>query len=446
MGRLNYAYNSKYLADFSFGWQASEQISDKNRYVFFPAVSLGWILSEESFLRDNNAINFLKLRASHGLTGNDAAISYYQKLSFFESVGTGYLVGTNLASYGGFREGVLGNPDILPEKSRKSNLGFDVAFLRKLSLSGDAFFEETTGIITTLNNVPDILGTRLVPTGNAGIVENKGFELDLGYGSLEKSFKYRVSGNVAYAKNKIIDMQEQEYPFPHNYRTGNPVGARFGLEWTGYFNDATEIASSPIQTYGPVSPGDLKYRDITNDGQIDIDDIAMIGKSWMPELSYGANIFLSFKGFDFNALVQGIANSDIFLSNYAYYDFYPNAAGNLMEHHLGRWAYDPDLGIDTRETATYPRLSLMGDNTNNKAVNSTFWLKDASYLRLKSIELGYSIPENALKFIGLTTLRVFASAYNVFTLDNIEIIDPEMGNSAVYPIQKMINFGINAQF
>lgn len=447
MGRLNYAYNGRYLADLSFGYQASEQTSDNKRYILFPALSLGWILTEEDFLSNNQGINFLKVRASHGLTGNDAAISYYQKLSFYESVGTGYLVGTSLAPYGGFREGVLGNPDIMPEISRKSNLGFDAAFLNsKLSLSADLFFEKTTGIITTLNNVPAIIGTRLTPTGNAGIVDNKGFEIELGFGEREKEFKYGLSGNLAYARSKIIDMQEQEYPFAHNYRTGHPVGSRFGLESLGFYYDEDEIAASPVQTYGPVTPGDLRYKDLTDDNIIDIDDITKIGKSWMPEFTYGANLFFSFMGFDFNALLQGIANTDMLLSNYAYYDFYPNAAGKLMEHHLERWAYYPALDIDTRETANYPRLSLSGDNTNNKSPNSTFWLKDASYLRLKSVELGFSIPEKALRFIGLAKLRVFTSAYNVFTFDNIEVIDPEMGNSAAYPIQRMINFGLNAQF
>lgn len=241
-------------------------------------------------------------------------------------------------------------------------------------------------------------------------------------------------------------MQEQEYPFLHNYRTGHPVGSRFGLEYIGYFADNADIAASPLQTYGAVAPGDLKYRDLTGDNIIDIDDIHKIGKSWMPEITYGANLFLSFKGFDFNALIQGIANADIFLRNYAYFEFYPNVGGKVMEHHLGRWAYYPELGIDTRETASYPRLSLQGDNTNNKSPNSTFWLRDAAYLRLKSVELGYSIPDKALKYIGLSNLRVFTTAYNVLTFDNIKVVDPEMGNSAVYPIQRMINFGINAQF
>jgi hypothetical protein len=335
----------------------------------------------------------------------------------------------------------------MPEKSEKTNLGIDAAFFGSvLTLSADVFYEKTTGIITTLNNIPSIIGTRLTPTGNAGSVENKGFEVELGIGSSDKAFKYMISGNFCYAKNKIIDMQEQEYPFYHNYRTGQPVGSRYGLEWDGFFYDDSDIASSPVQTYGPVTPGDLKYKDITNDDIVDIDDIVKIGKSWMPEKTYGANLFLSYKGFDFNALFQGIASADILLNNFAYYDFYPNASGSLMEHHLDRWAYYPELEIDTRETATYPRLSLSGDNTNNKTPNSTFWLRDASYLRLKSIEIGYSIPGNALKYIGLSNLRIFASAYNIFTLDDIKVIDPEMGSSAVYPVQKMVNFGINAQF
>ena len=162
--------------------------------------------------------------------------------------------------------------------------------------------------------------------------------------------------------------------------------------------------------------------------------------------SFGATFNLSYKGIDFSALVEGATQAEKFLTNYAFYDFYPNGTGNLMDHHLNRWAYYPDLGVDTRATATYPRLSLQGENSNNKQPNSTFWLKDASYLRVKSVELGYSLPEQLLQTIALTQLRVYATVYNAFTFDKIEVIDPEVGNGAVFPIQRMINFGINLQF
>ncbi len=448
MGRINYMYNNRYLVKFSFGYQGSEQISDNRRYVLFPAVSAGWILTEEPFLKNkSNFINFLKIRASHGLTGNDSYIGYFQKLSFFEKAGS-YLIGDNLSSYGGYQEGILGNPDITCEKTRKTNIGLNGTFFNNhISFSGDVFYEKTTGIIVALNTVPRILGTVNIPTGNAGIVENKGFELHLAYNDNIGDFNYGASGNFSFARNKIIDMQEQDYPFPFNYRTGHPIGSQFGLQSLGFFSDNADINTSPVQTYGNVRPGDLKYLDLTGNGKIDIDDISYIGKSWMPEMVYGLNLELSYKGFDLNALFEGIGSVAKKLSGSVFWEFYPNGLGKVMKHHLDRWAYYPESGIDTRTSAKYPRLSLEGDNTNNKAPNSDFWLKDASYLRFKSLELGYTFPERIVKYLQLSKLRIFTSGYNLFTFDKIKVIDPESpGDGIAYPIQRIINIGVTAQF
>jgi hypothetical protein len=368
-------------------------------------------------------------------------------MSFYEKAGS-YLIGDNLRSYGGYREGVFGDPDITAEKSRKTNFGLDSRFFNdKLSFSGDIFFEETSGIILGLNDVPGILGARDMPRTNVGVVENKGFELQLGYHEQINDFSYGIQGNLSYAKSKVIDMQEQEYPFAHNYHTGYPVDAKFGYQSMGFFYDETDITNSPVQTFGPVKPGDLKYKDVTGNNIIDIDDIAYIGKSWMPEFLYGATLNMAYKGFDFSALIEGIANAEKYIDNYVYWEFTPNGTGKVMEHHLDRWAYYPDLGIDTRETAAYPRLSLTGDETNNKAPNSDFWLKDASYTRLKSVELGYSLPKKTVNYLRLSKLRIFATGYNLLTFDKIKVIDPEApGGGNSYPIQRIVNFGINAQF
>lgn len=448
MGRANYIYNNRYIAQLTFGYQGSEQISDNHRFVLFPAVSAGWILSEESFLKDNvSFINFLKIRASHGLTGNDSNISYFQKLSYFEKSGN-YLIGDNLASYPQYREGVMGNPDITSEKTRKTDIGIDGTFFNNhLSLTTDVFYEKTTGIIVDLNRIPTMLGALDIPVGNAGVVENKGFEIQLEYRNTSGDFSYAATGNFSMARNKIIDQQEQDHEYSFNYATGYPVGSQFGLFSLGFFNDDAEIAASPVQTYGVVRPGDLKYKDLTNDNLIDINDISYIGKSWMPEMVYGVTLDFAYKGFDFNALIEGIGNVGKKLSGSAYWEFNPNGLGKVMEHHLDRWAYYPEFGIDTRSTATYPRLSLEGNSTNNRAPNSTFWLKDASYLRFKSAELGYSFSKNVIRYLQLSKLRIYASGYNLFTFDKIKVIDPESsGNGISYPIQRIVNVGITAQF
>lgn len=451
MGRANYSFNNRYLLQVSFGYQGSEQISDDQRYVLFPAVSAGWILWDDSFgdntSPENSGVNFLKVRGSHGLTGNDSNIGYFQKLSFFEKAGS-YLTGDNLTNIGGYREGVLGVPSITSEITEKSDLGLDATFFNNhFNVSADVFFEKTTGIILDMNTIPRMLGTANIPTGNVGIVENKGYELHVAYNNHIGDLRYGASGNFSFAKNKIIDMQEQDFPYSFNYRTGYPIGSQFGLQSDGFFRDEADIAASPVHTYGIVRPGDLKYKDLTNDNKIDIDDISYIGQSWMPEMVYGVTIDFAYKGFDFSALIEGIGNVDKKLSGSVYWEFDPDGLGKVMEHHQNRWSYYPDLGIDTRSTATYPRLSLDGDNTNNKNPNSDFWLKDASYVRLKALELGYSLPAGALKFMHLSKLRIFASGYNLFTFDKIEVIDPEStGNGIAYPLQRIANVGISVQF
>lgn len=444
LGRANYIFNERCITQFSFAYQGSEQISDNHRFEFFPAVSVGYNIVKS---RLNSNINYLKIRGSHGLTGNDSNIDYYQKMSFFEKTGS-YLIGDKLSSYPNYREGALGNPDIVSEKTRKSDIGVDGNFFNNhLTLTLDAFYEKTTGIIVDLSTIPSLLGALTIPTGNAGAVENKGFEVQGSYNNHIGDFKFGISGNFSFSRNKILDMQEQKFPYAFNYRTGNPIGAQFGLQTVGFFKDDADIAGSPVQTYGVVRPGDLKYRDLTDDDLVDIDDVSLIGKSWMPEMIYGVTLDLAYQGFDFSALVQGINQVDKKLSGSAYWEFNPNGLGKVMEHHLDRWVYDPALGLDTRATATYPRLSLEGENTNNKAPNSDFWLKDASYLRLKAVELGYTFPSRVIKPLQLSKLRIFASGYNLLTFDKIKIIDPEStGNGITYPIQRIVNVGITAQF
>lgn len=446
-GRANYVYNGRYIAQFAFGYQGSEQLPASQQYVFFPAVSAGWIMSEESFLQNSQAVNFLKLRASHGLTGNDDNIGYFQKLSFFQKSGN-YLIGDNLSPYSGYIEGAIANPEITSEKVRKSNIGVDaLLFNNRISLTADAFYERASDIIVQLNQLPAMLGTSSAPTGNAGVVENKGFELNLSYRNNIGDFRYALSGNYSLARNKIIDMQEQEYTSLFNYRTGYPIGSQFGLQSLGFFRDDADIAASPEQTYGTVRPGDLKYRDLTSDGKVDADDVGYIGKSWMPETVYGFTLDLAFKGFDLSALLEGIGGVSTKLSGAVNWEFYPNGLGKVLDTHLGRWAYYPDLGVDTRASATYPRLSLEGENTNNMAPNSSFWLRDASYLRLKSIELGYTLPAKAVRSLHLENLRIYATGYNLLTFDKVDVIDPESpGGGVAYPIQRIINMGVRVQF
>ncbi len=448
MGQAYYAYNNRYLLDFSFAWQGNEQLSIDNQYMFFPAVSLGWIVSKEDFIPANPILSFLKLRGSYGITGLDNGIDYYQKATIYRNVGSVYLTGEGLSTYNSYRKTQEGVENIAAERFFKTNIGLDTRFFRnKLYVNLDLFHERGKDLITSSLSIPAIYGARGGVRVNVGEVVNKGFEIESGFNHSVGGFNYTLFSTFSFARNKIIDMQEAELLYSYNARTGHPIGARFGLINEGLFYDENEIATSPQQSFGAYRPGDIKYRNLNDDDEVNIDDRTRIGFGSVPEYVYGFGVNMNYKGFDFSVFLQGIGNVDKYMSGLLYWEFNPNGTGNVYEHHRDRWAYYPDQNIDTRLTASYPRLTLGGDNTNNRNPSSDYWVKDASYLRLKNIELGYSLPKKATNFLFLEQLRFYVSANNLLTFDKIKVIDPELGTSEMrFPIQKNINVGINLQF
>lgn len=448
MGQAHYAYNNRYLMDFSFAWQGSEQLSPDKPYMFFPAVSLGWIMSNEDFIPVNPILSFLKLRGSYGITGLDSGISYYQKATIFRNVGSVYLTGEGLSTYNSYRRSQVGVGNILAERFFKTNIGLDTRFFRnKLYINLNLFHERGIDLITSSLSIPSIYGSRGDLRVNAGEVVNRGFEIEAGFNQSIGDFNYSLFSTFSFARNKIVDMQEDEVLYPYNARTGQSLGARFGLISEGLFYDANQVASSPKQNFGSYGPGDIKYRNLNDDNEVNIDDRTRIGYGSVPEYVYGFGFNMNYKGFDLSAFFQGVGNVDKYMSGLLYWEFQPNGTGNVYEHHKERWAYYPDQNIDTRSTASYPRLTLGGTNTNNRNPSSDYWVKDASYLRLKNIELGYSLPKKATNFLFLEQLRLYVSACNLLTFDKIKMIDPELGTSAMnIPIQKNLNVGINLQF
>lgn len=450
IGSVRYNYDRRYLADITFAYQGSEQIRSDKPYTLFPSLSLGWIISNEEFFNDNSFVSFLKIRASSGLTGNDNPIGYYQKSSFFSVLGTAYLFSTNLTGRQGFREQQIAMSNIEAEKSLKNNVGIDSRWFQdKLSVSVDGFCERNYDLITTMSSINNLLGQRGAIKGNVGKVRNAGVEVDAVFTNSHDKLQYSVYGNFSFARNKIIDQQEIENLYAYNNRTGHPLNSSYGLISDGLFFDAEDILNHATQLYGSVQPGDIKYRNLNpqDDNVVDDNDITYIGRGDIPEIIYGFGTQLAYRGFDLNVHFQGVGNVEKKMSGYTYWEFRPDGQGNVMEHHKSRWVYDPDKGIDTRLTASYPRLSLAGNDTNNRKPNSDYWLKNASYLRLKSVEIGYTLPQRVTKSIYLKHLRVYVNAYNLFTCDNIDITDPEASGSSVgYPLQRTFSLGVNIQF
>ncbi len=448
-GWIHYDWAKKYLADVSFAWQGSEQIGGSG-YNFFPSVSLGWIISEENFMKNKTPFSFLKLRASYGISGNDTNINYFQKSSFFSSVGAGsnYLTGESLSSIQGFRESQVAVPNIMAERSHKFNAGLDMRlFDDQWSISVDGFYEDNDKLITAQATIPSIIGVRGSVKNNVGRMINGGVEVATDFTSNIGDFHYSIYGNFTFSRNIIKEMQETDATYRFNRKTGYPSNSSFGLISDGLFYDEADIESHAEQLYGTYNPGDIKYVDLSKDGVINDDDRTYLGFGAIPEIVYGFGLNLNFKGFDLDVAFQGVGNVQKKMGGFVYWEFRPDGKGNVMEHHLDRWVYDPENGIDTRETATYPRLSLTGNDGNNRGPNSDYWLRDASYLRLKSVEFGYTLPAKALKAMWLKNLRIYVTGMNLLTFDKIGILDPESSTSGIaYPLQRTFTVGLNLSF
>jgi len=443
-GRGTYAYKNRYFLEFNFGYNGSENFEKKHRFGFFPSYAAGWLLSEEPFFKNNiNAVELLKIRGSYGFVGNDQIGG--RRFAYLTTVGNGnggYTFGFNADnSYSGRGEDQWG-ADLSWERSRKTDLGLEIRFLKRFYIQADLFKELRSGIFLQRNSLPAIIGLNSTPWGNIGEMENKGFDGSLEYSEKIGAFNFSLRGNFTYASNKILENDEPDYKFSYQNRKGKRLGQQFGLVALGLFKDDAEINHSPQQKLGGVvRPGDIKYEDVNKDGVIDAYDEVAIGYSDIPEIVYGFGTSLNFKGVDLSLFFQGIGKASLMMSGGGTFPFNEGVSGNLYTQALDRWTPE-----NPNPTAFYPRLSY-GPNTNNYR-NSTWWQKKGSFLRLKTIELGYTLPKALTSRIRLSTVRLYTSAFNVLTWSKFDLWDPELGGGqgAVYPPQKTFNFGVNVNF
>jgi len=437
-GSLSYGYKNTYLLDFVFALQGNEQYPKNNRYGFFPAVSAGWVLSNEAFMKNASFIDMLKIRGSVGRTGNQInnPSLYFIYISRYASGGNNYYLGTTPAGVTGYWESQVANPALTWEKCLKANGGLDFALLgNRLSGSFDLFNEKNSDILIQ-NAITAMYGASVyVP---AGKFENKGYEIEIGWNDHRKDFSYFVNLVFSYAQNKIVYQNELYQNYPWMYHTGHPVDTRFGYTFDRFFTENDNIASLPDQTQlGVQIPGDLKYKDLNGDNVIDNNDIQAIGNPKLPTTTYGINFGSQYKGFDFNVLFQGEAGSSIALSGYTYWDFY-NQTGNVLEHHLDRWQSGDG------QSAGYPRLTLT--NANNYVSNS-YWIRDNSFVRLKYAEVGYTLPQRFTRKAGISKARIFLNGNNLYCWDKIGVFDPELSDAGTsFPIQRTFSAGLNISF
>lgn len=443
----NYMYADRYVAEIAVACSGSDNYLTK--WHTYPTASVAWIASNEKFLSGAQRIDLLKLRLSAGLSGNDRFDGGRYLYQPYYTYGNGYGVGNAVPTiiYGIFPYRIA-NADFGPERSMKLNAGVDGAFFgKRLTTTVDAYYEKRSHIPALNNDLMATIGTD-VPYENIGKMTSRGAELSVAYTD-KSSFglHYTVKGIFAVNANTIDYMAEEYRPESYMWRTGHRFGKQFGLVAEGLyditdFDGEGRLLSGPTPGFGQVQPGDIKYRDLNADGVIDQRDHTVIGQGLFPKLNASLGVLLEWRGIDLQCLWQGVAGRDVNLLDAGYNTiaFVDNA--NAPEIAKNRWVYYPELGLDTRATATYPRLTTTQNLNNYQA--STFWMHDGSFLRLKNVEVGYSLPSTLMQKNRMESIRLFFNATNVLTLSSLRRdygMDPEVMNG--YPLQKSFNFGIN---
>lgn len=431
-GRVNYSYNEKYLLDLTLRYDGSVNFPRAKRFGFYPAASLGWKISKESFF-DSKLISNLKLRASFGILGNDAVPNF----QYFQTYGlnnNSFIFGDPTTRTLGLTPNVLPNPNITWETSHKTNIGLDFGLINGLlDITVDAFYEKRSDILAKRNaSVPTYTGI-VLPDENFGEVENKGIEFQLNHrGSIGDDFKYNIGGQLTYARSKIIYIDEPTNIPEWQRRTGKPIDYLLVYKADGIFQNQQEINNYPH--WNNAKPGDVKFVDVNGDGAISQQDQIILDQSPTPRLVYGVTMGADWKNFSLNILFQGQGEASTIykqwdVNQHAY--FYNN-----------RW-----ISEEKTPNAIYPATWGLGDTDFDE--NSTIWVKNNTFIRLKNIELSYNLNKEMLKKCGISGLRLFVSAHNLFIIsDKVKFDDPEsnVSDGRYYPQQRLISTGVNLNF
>jgi TonB-linked SusC/RagA family outer membrane protein len=437
-GRLNYNYAERYLFEANIRYDGSSRFSQGHKWGIFPSFSVGWRLSEEKFMTSlKSRIQDLKFRASWGRLGNQNIGSDYP---FASTVS----LGTNYISDGAVQNGAalttLANGNISWESAEMADFGVDFTILKHLTGSFDYYIKKTTGILLRLN-IPQTMGLT-APYQNAGVVRNKGWDLQLDYKNAVNKFRYGVTVSLSDVKNKILDLHGIQNNGTVVNHQGYPINALYLYHATGLISSKNMDGDgnySGAKQFGSVKPGDIAYEDFDKNGIINSDDKRILGNT-IPRYTYSANLYLDYHNFDFSALLQGVGKVDGYLSGSAIIPFL--LGGTAYEYQKNRWTLE-----DPNPHADFPRLAF-GETNNSQP--SDFWMKSAAYLRVKNLQLGYTLPHSFTNKAGINSLRVYVSAENVFTADDFwPGWDPEISagnNGAYYPQVKSYNIGLNVNF
>jgi TonB-linked SusC/RagA family outer membrane protein len=450
LGRVNYNYNEKYLFSASIRADGSSRFGANNRFGYFPSVSLGWVLTEESFLSTNPNINFFKIRGSWGVNGSDAIGDF----RFVSTLGgaRNYTFGLEDDLTNGVSPNAIANPDLRWEQTTQTNIGFDAKIFRKLSVTFDAFDKTTTDMLLGIA-VPGYIGNG-GPIGNIASMSNRGLELELGYANNINAVGIDIKGNVSYVENEVTSLGDDREFLPGQEfspqgleitrtEVGLPIGYFYGFSTDGIFQNQAEIDAYANADGAPIQPdavpGDFRFVDSNGNGEIDPDDRGFIGDP-TPSWTYGITANVNWKNFDLLVFGQGVAGNEIFKATRRFDLQQANLTGDALDRWTGEGTTD-----------TYPRLTF-NDTNNNFSRSSDFYLQNGSYFRIKTLQLGYTLPESVTDNVGFKRVRFYVSGNNILTFTGYNGLDPEIGGGSfgvdrgLYPQPRFYLVGVNASF
>jgi TonB-linked SusC/RagA family outer membrane protein len=433
-GRVNYDYQQKYLFEANLRYDGSSRFAQGNKYGFFPSLSAGWRISEEQFMEDVEWVDNLKLRASWGKLGNQEIGNY----PFVSSVtlGLNYMFNQTTPGQGGAVIDAA-NPNITWESTTMTNVGFDVMLFSKLSVTAEYYVKNTSDILLKLP-IPGTTGLKAAYQ-NAGEVRNKGWDISVRYTDKAGNFYYNIGAHLSDVKNEITNL-EGTGPYIYErtiHEEGHPISSLYGLQAEGLFQSEEEIKNHATQFGNILAPGDIKYKDQNNDGVINAEDRVVMG-NFMPRYTFGLDFSGEYGNFDLSFMLQGVGKADGYIDQHGVFAFY--MGGTAQEwHKSGHWTPE-------NRNASYPRLTF--NYPNNEQVSS-YWVKSAAYLRLKNLQVGYTLPKSILDKTFIDYLHIYVSAQNLFTVTGFyDSFDPEapVGTGQFYPMMKVYSLGFNVKF
>ena len=461
--RATYAFRDKYMLEFNMGYNGSENFASGHRFGFFPAISAGWMISEEPFWQPvKDKINTLKIRGSYGKVGNDQLGNSDRWLYLATIIGgNSYTMGQNGGNGGsGLAVGRPENLNFSWEEETKLDVGIEVLLFHSLRIQADYFDSHRTGILMPRSALPGMAGLQndsKKPYANIGETRNRGVDMTLEWNQRFGEWYLTARGNFTYNRNCLLNNDEPDWQYRYQNRIGKPYGVSaaqpWGLKAIGLFQSQEEIDNSPVQTFGEYRVGDIKYQDINGDGRIDADDQIYLGYTTLPEITYGFGGTASWKGIDLNVFFQGIDHVNFFISgNSIKTPFSYNELFSGIQYDVWENGWRSDRSAEENAKAVYPRLSAMGSGTVGRGNNnqtSSWWQRNGAFLRLKNVELGYTFPKRWMTSTQVfQSLRLYLSANNLYTFSAFKLWDPETGSSdgSKYPPNRVFILGLNASF